>query len=322
MLHIQEFNRDHPEGIDIDRNGVLRQLEYTDDLPTPYSDQEIVAIKNVANNIYGSYDKSLRSMGEFTAIGTFFGMYTTWMNGIWNNWMMKPGKYNISKMTTEQDTDIDGSLLWIDEYGHIFKEVTLEDGSKKYIDQINKIEKSKEELVPLLKHVPIIVQGVMYTLGDAYKIFDAKIKDGGSFSEGLQSAIDYIKEDENTVQSLKHAGLSALLSLLFFILFKFLWDPAYQQTKKGYKDMSVMAQVLNELTYRSFNPATDSFYGPLNIIKYLGEGTDPPIYNVPTKFISDAFKTVLGEKTVGQFITGNFAMFRVLKQTANVMARQ
>ena len=316
MLHIQEYNRDHPEGVDVDKNGIPRLLEYTDDLPTPYSDQEIVSIKNVANNIYGSYDKSLRSMGEFTAIGTFFGMYTTWMNGIWNNWMMKPGKYNVTRMTTEQDKDIDGSLLWLDEYGDIFKEVTLEDGTKKYIDQVNGNEKTKEELVPLLKHVPVIVQGIFYTLGDALKIFNAK----DSFKEGMQAAIDYIKEDENTVNSLKHAVYSILLAILFMMLFKFLWDPAYKATKKEYKNMSVMAQVLNELIYKSFGPATDSFYGPLNIIKYLGEGTDPPIYNVPTKFMGDAFKTIFGDKTFAQFVTGNFAFARIMKQTANIMA--
>lgn len=113
----------------------------------------------------------------------------------------------------------------------------------------------------------------------------------------MQAAIDYIKEDENTVNSLKHAGYSTLLAILFMMLFKFLWDPAYKATKKEYKNMSVMAQVLNELIYKSFGPATDSFYGPLNIIKYLGEGTDPPIYNVPTKFMGDAFKTIFGDKT-------------------------
>ena len=316
MLHIQEYNRDHPEGI-VDKDGNTRLLEYTDDLPTPYSDQEIVSIKNVSNNIYGSYDKSLRSMGEFTAIGTFFGMYTTWMNGIWNNWMMKPGKYNVTKMTTEQDRDVDGSLLWLDEHGNIFKEVILEDGTKKYIDQVNNIEKTKEELVPLLKHVPVIVQGIFYTLGDALEIFNAK----DSFKEGMQAAIDYIKEDENTVNSLKHAGYSTLLAILFAMLFKFLWDPAYKETKKEYKNMTIMAQVLNELTYKSFGPATDSFYGPLNIVKYLGEGTDPPIYNVPTKFIGDSFKTLFGDKTFAQFVTGNFAFARIMKQTANINAR-
>ena len=36
-----------------------------------------------------------------------------------------------------------------------------------------------------------------------------------------------------------------------------------------------------------------------NVIEYLGEGTDPPIYNVPTKFIADAWKTAFGDKTTG-----------------------
>lgn len=302
MLHIQEWNRDHPEQI----------LNYTDDLPTPYSDQEIVAIKNVSNNIYGSYDKSLRSMGEFTAIGVFFGMYTTWMNGIWNTWMMKPGKYNVHKMTIEQDTDIDGSLLFLDEFGSIYKEIINEDGTKKYINLDTKEEKDIKELAPLLKHVPVIVQGVIYTLGDALKIFH---------KDGLDAAIEYIKSDVNTVNSLKHALFSSLLAALFALLFKFVLDPAYAETKKGYRDMNMLSIVMSELIYRSFNPATDSFYGPLNIIKYLGEGMDPPIYNVPTKFVSDAWKTAFGNKTVGQFITGNFAFARVMKQAANVQAK-
>ena len=317
MLHIQEFNRDHPEGI-VDKDGNRRLLEYTDDLPTPYSDQEIVAIKNVANNIYGSYDKSLRSMGEFTAIGTFFGMYTTWMNGIWNNWMMKPGKYNVHRMTTEQDTDIDGNLLFLDEYGNIYKEIINKDGTKKYIDQINGTERPIKELVPLLKHVPVIVQGVMYTLGDALRILHAK----DSFSEGLSAAIEYIKGDENTIRSLSHAGLSSLLAILFMILFKFIIDPTYAETKKGYKDMNALAIVMNELMFRPLDPATDSFFGPWNIIKYVGEGIDPPIYKVPVKATADAFKTVFGDKTLGQFITGNFAFARIMRQIANLTAKQ
>lgn len=303
MLHIREWNKDHPE----------QQLSYTDDLPTPYSDQEVVAIKNVANNIYGSYDKSLRSMSEFTSIGTFFGMYTTWMNGIWNNWMMKPGKYNVHKMTTEQEVDVDGKLLFLDEHGRTFKEIISEDGSKQYVNEESGETESIDKLVPMLKHVPAIVQGIMFSLGDAMKILH---------EDGLQAAIDYIKADKNTVNGLKHAGFSALLAALFAMLFKLVLDPTYTETKKGYKDMSVLGMVANELAYKSFDPATDSFYGPWNIVKYLGEGTDPPIYNVPTKAISDAWKTAFGNKTVGQFITGNFAFARVLKQTANVLAKK
>lgn len=281
-LHIKEWNKDHPES---------EPLTIKDDLPTPYSDQEIIAIKNVSNNIYGSYDKSLRSMSEFTSLGVFFGMYTTWMNGIWNNWMMKPGKYNVHKMLTEQETDIDGSLLWLDENGQITKENTG---------------------VPCLKHVPVIVQGVIPTLQDAVRIMHKK---------GFTAAYQYIMEDENTKTSIAHMGESAFIGLLLFLLLNFLLTPEYENTKKGFKDMNTISVLLTDLGYKSFKPAVDSFYGPINIIQYLGNGTNPPVYNVPTKFITDGYKTLFGNKTVGQFVTGNFALLRIGKNVANVAAK-
>ena len=287
MLKIKEWNKDHPDN----------QLEYTDDLPTPYSDQEILSIKNLSNNIYGSYDKSLKSMGEFTAIGAFFGMYTTWMNGIWNNWMMKPGKYNVQKMKTEQDMDVDGNLLWLDEYGQITTENTG---------------------IPCLKHIPVIVQGIAYTLEDALKIFKAE----EDFSDGIKKALEYIKSDENTIASLKHAFLQTLLAIIFSILFKFVIDQKYAETKKGYKDMNTLGILMSELTFKPLRPATDSFYGPLNILEYFGESTDPPMYNVPLKMINDGIKTIFEDKTLGQFITGNFAVARIGKEIAKVQAKQ
>jgi len=50
------------------------------------------------------------------------------------------------------------------------------------------------------------------------------------------------------------------------MLFKFVFDPAYKETKKSYKDMDAIGILLTELTYRSFDPATDSLYGILNVI--------------------------------------------------------
>jgi hypothetical protein len=41
-------------------------------------------------------------MGEHTTLMWFFGMYTTWMNGIWNNYFMKPGKYSANRSNVEQ----------------------------------------------------------------------------------------------------------------------------------------------------------------------------------------------------------------------------
>ena len=205
--------------------------------------------------------------------------------------MMKPGKYNVHKMLTEQETDIDGSLLWLDENGQITKENTG---------------------VPCLKHVPVIVQGVIPTLQDAVRIMHKK---------GFTAAYQYIMEDENTKTSIAHMGESAAIGLLLFLLLNFLLTPGYENTKKGFKDMNTISVLLTDLGYKSFKPAVDSFYGPINIIQYLGNGTNPPVYNVPTKFITDSYKTLLGNKTVGQFVTGNFALLRIGKNVANVAAK-
>ena len=96
---------------------------------------------------------------------------------------------------------------------------------------------------------------------------------------------------------MKQLLITGALAALFSLLFKFILDPAYEETKKGFKDMEQINILLTELAYRPLKPATDSLYGIYNVIEYLGEGTDPPIYNVPTKFVSDAWKTAFGNKT-------------------------
>lgn len=295
-LKIREWNMDHPN----------KQLTYEDDLPTPYSNQEIIAIKNVANNIYGSYDKSLRAMGENLALGWAFGMYTTWMNGMWNNWTLKPGVYNINRMNIEQETDLEGNLLFEDDSQIQYVQHKLENGEVEYINEDTGEKKSIEELTPILKKVPVITQGVISTFQSALKILRS---DKGGFI----AAKDYILADERTKETMEHALFSLLLAGLFALFFKFALDPTYKEVKKEYKNMSFGEKVLMESIFRPIKPAADSLFGPINVIQYLGSGTEPPLYNVPLKLGSDLFKTVFGDKTITQFITGNFAIARIFK---------
>ena len=166
----------------------------------------------------------------------------------------------------------------------------------------------------MLEQVPFIVQGVWLTLEDAWQVLRNSDKDG------LKKAWNLIREDERAWNSMMHAALSSILAALFHMLFKFVIDPKYEETQKGYKDMESMAIVLSELVYRPLKPATDSFYGPLNIIQYLGTGTNPPVYNVPTKFASEALKLAVGKRSAGQFISNNFAFASVYRKAAKVEA--
>ena len=292
ILKIKEWNNEHPD----------KPLEYSDNLPSPYSNQEIIAIKNVSNNIYGSYDRSLRGMGENKALGWLFGMYTTWMNGTWNNWFMKPGKYNIHQQKTVQEMDENNNPLWLDEHGRILVEKTLENGNKVYLDE-NGNEGTPD--VPKLKHVPVIVQGILYTFEDMLKVF----KNGG-----INSTKEYLRGNDVAQKNIRHAFYQLLILLLHLALLKLATD-AYKDHKKHAKEYSIAENLMAEIGYKSFKQAGDSFKGPYNIIEYVGN-SNTPLYKVPTRLIIDAGKFVFGDKTFTQFITGNFAIARSFKETA------
>jgi len=97
------------------------------------------------------------------------------------------------------------------------------------------------------------------------------------------------------------------------LLFTFALTPAYNESKKKSSDLNKGAKLMASLTYRSLNGARDSFAGPLNVVEYFGEQMDPPMYKVPIKLIKDTGKTIFGDKTFQQLITGNIAMARTFK---------
>ena len=106
---------------------------------------------------------------------------------------------------------------------------------------------------------------------------------------------------------------SLLIALLFMLLFTFALTPAYKDSKKKSSDLGLIAKLFASVSYRSLNGARDSFAGPLNIVEYFGEQLNPPMYKVPVKLITDTSKTIFGDKTAAQLITGNVAIARTYK---------
>lgn len=280
LSKVQEYNEEHPDN----------QLEYDDNneihLPEPYSQKEILSIRNLDRNIYGSYDKSMKSMGEHTASWWAFGMYTTWMNGMFNNYFMKPGEYQISQRNLIQQRDESGELLYFDEHGGL---TTIDTG------------------IPYVKGSPLIVQGIYYTLKELVTQF----RDGGVEQMGK-----YLSANENEQRNMIKLGSDMLISLLRLILLKLAFSE-YKDYKKTMKDNPVIANLVVEVLYKSTTRAWDSYMGPLNVITFFGENMNPPIYQLPIRLIQDSFEFLLGDKTFGQLITGNFAIGRSYKDTYN-----
>ena len=305
IMKIQEWNQEHPQGIK-DENGHKRALNYNDDLPTPYSQQDILAIRNVGDNIYGSYDRSLRAMGENKALGWAFGMYTTWMNGMWNNWTLKPGKYNINQMNTIIETNENGEEIWMDKHGNFITQKIDSNGVKYYIDE--ETGERKEADCPVMKKVPVIVQGILYTFKDMIGILQ---------EDGIKETIKYLKSDPVAQKNMRQAISQILIVLLHLMLIKLALEEAYKDHKKHSSEYNVANNIMAEVGYKSFRQAGDTFRGPLNIIDYVGD-SNPPIYKVPTKLIGDAAKFVMGDKSFQSVITGNFAIMRSFRDTAKL----
>ena len=51
-------------------------------------------------------------MAEHAAYGFLFGSFSTWMNGIVNNYFMSTQKNSISQLKGEQDTNDQGEKLY------------------------------------------------------------------------------------------------------------------------------------------------------------------------------------------------------------------
>lgn len=301
---VREYNQEHSDTpISYDMNN--------DPLPTPYSNREIREIKNLANNIYGAYDKSMKAKYESMSLGWAFGMWSTWMNGQVSNYFAKPGQYSDSQTSVEQEVDSSGNKRWFDKDGRYCIEKTDENGDTNYYyEDTGELVTDQSMMEPIVKHVPDVVQGIWYSLKQGFDYL--KKADMEGFKE------EWLKDP---VQR-KNMGklLSDLLAMLLFgALFKYALSPAHKEFIKEAKSnpdkYNPALYAIENILYTSSSRSYDGFKGAANIIQYLGENTNPPIYSFQVKLAKDLGKTVFGDKTFSDLILGNVAMFRTFQST-------
>lgn len=260
---IRQYNQEHSNN----------PIDPEDGLPSPYSDQQIMHIRNLGDNIYGSYDKGKRAMMENVSLGIVYGMFSTWFNGIVNTYFMKPQKNGAFGLQEIQETDEQGRLLFYDEYGGI----TIEDTGMK-----------------VTKNVPIIVQGIFPTLGVLVDIFR---KTEGGLSSKVRNMRDYLNSDQHEKANMRKLLSDLLMWLLFSILFKLAITPKYKEYKKDMEDNPLLVNMVTEVLYKSSSRAYDQYKGPINILQFFGENMNPPTYSQPVQLISDTVKALFGDKS-------------------------
>ena len=278
------------------------QLNYTDDLPDAYTLQEIQTFKTFSDNIYGSYNKSTRAKYENTAIGRNFAFFSTWMNGIVDVYM-KDTQVSQGETKLQQEIDYNGKPLFFKEDGTITDEDTG---------------------VPVMKNVPIMVQGVFATLRDIVKTMKGcGMDDDGNwtFSKGWKAVQSDIFTNEVAKRNMRRLLRDILIGGLLSALFKLWLDEVYRDHKTNANGHDVVANAAIEILYKSSSSCFDTFLGPMAMLDYLGNQTNPATYRLQSKVLNDTWSFVLGDKSFGQIVMGSQALPRTFQDTYNLWVR-
>lgn len=292
---IRTYNKEHPENT----------ISLKDDLPMPYSLQEIEQFKNVANSIYGSYDRSTRSNYEHLALGIFFGQFSTWMNGLYTNYFMKPGQYYNTESRLEQETDDQGNFKYFDMLGQVIIKKTDSSGAVHYYYEGSAKEATEniDIVEPFMKRIPMVVQGIFYTLKDSGRALM-----NGEFK-------DMIWKDPMQRANLRKIFSDLLAWLLFGTIYSLVANPAYKEFKKGMSDRPPVVNGAVELLYKSSSRSYDGFRGVYNVFEYLGENTNPPVYSQNIKLLTELGKVAIGKRSLTDALNGNIAVFKTFQDS-------
>ena len=260
-------------------------------IPDGYTNQEIEATKSLGDTIYGSYNKSTKAMYENMALGSQLGIFSTWMNGIFDVYFGKrrESSYLFEKRQAE---DENGNLLYISEDGSITTEVTDS---------------------PYMKDIPLMVQGVMKTVFEDV-LGDIILNQG----KGLKD----IWHDPMQRMNLRRAITDLLVALLLGLLFKQVFDPAYKEHKKNDNGNNIAGNAILEILYKGSSSCFDEFKGPLPILDYVTNDTNPATFQWLSKSTSDMYKWITGSKSLSDTILKSQALPKAFQDTYKMYQRE
>lgn len=283
LSQIMKFNEENP--------GANLPVSLDTNLPDGYTQSQIDEIKNLGDTIYGSYSRSTKAMYENLALGSQFGVFSTWMNGIYDVYL---GERRESSYETQQvqKEDENGNKLWIDDNGNITTENTG---------------------VPYLTDIPLIVQGVWRTLHDTV----SELYHGRGW-EGIK---ENIINNPMQMRNLKRIGSDLLVALLLYWLFEEVVNPAYKEHKKKGDGKDVLTNAAIELLYKGSSSSFEEFKGPLPILDYIMNNTSPASVKWGAKVYNDIGGFLFGDTTFGELVTKSQALPRSLQDTYKMYKR-
>lgn len=274
-----------------------------DPLPDAYTLQQIETFKNFADNIYGAYNQSQKAKYENIAVGRNFAVFSTWMNGIVDVYA-KERQLSRSESKWEQDTNPSGEPLYFDKHGNA---VTLAEGG-----DVN---------TPVMKDVPIMVQGCWYTLKDTFKELYQGMKETDNFKD-FQAYMDKnVFDNEINRRNWRRMWTDFLVAAILAAMFKAFITPAYQEHKAKGDGSQFITNAITEILYKASNNCYDGFRGPMAVLDYFGNSTNPATYKLSSKLLNDSYQLIFGDKTAMETLVNAQALPRSFKDSYTMWLR-
>lgn len=283
---VRQHNIDHPEN----------PISPDEGLPEPYSNEQVLYIRNLGDNIYGSYDKGKKAMYEHTSYGMVFGMFTSWFNGIINNYFMKAQKNGAFGLLEEQEVDDQGRPLFFDKDYNI----TTEDTG-----------------IKVLKHVPMIVQGIFPTIGTLSKMY---VRGNGSPTERIQMLREYLNANAHEKANIHQFLYNLLFWLISSLLIKLAneWYTGYK--KNEMKENSLIANLFVEILTKGAVRSAEQYKGPINILQFIGENMNSPTYSQPVQLGKDVLQAMtLDSNAAKRILYDSSGIFRSSRDSWNAL---
>lgn len=287
---IRAYNKEHIDS----------PIGYNEDLPSPYSLETIDKIKQVADSIYGNYDRGGRMMAENMAIGMSFAQFTTYSNGIIANWFSKKRVIKGDKL--EQQKNEAGQLLYFTEDGTITTENTG---------------------IPVMDNIPIVVQGIIHTFGDILGILSDTNQD-----DKIKKIREMLNTNPNDRANIRKAFYNLLWAAFMSILFKEIFDPGYKEIMKSYSSDDVLASAMTYVVYNGGKQSTQNFHELFVIPEYfagsgVSDGMTIPYQSYPTQLIKNMFNTATDpNKHWGEYIVNNVPSLAMYKQATKAYYKE
>lgn len=117
--------------------------------------------------------------------------------------------------------------------------------------------------------IPIPIQGIWYSFTSVLK----------TLIPNNETTLKEIWNNPVDRKNLEKLIADILAWIFFSSLFGFVLTPGYKDFKKTMKEREFLTNAAVEIFYKGISRSYDGFRGIYNVIEYLGENANPPIYS-------------------------------------------